>query len=134
MSYLLDVNVLVAWGWTDHEDHNRAVNWLAACKRMRGLKLFTSPIPEMGFIRVSVQRAYGRISVRMAADVLRGMVKSLGAKHRFLADDLNCEAWPEWCTFAAHTTDCHLLLLALRHSLHLATLDAGIPGAWLLPT
>lgn len=133
MSYLLDVNVLVAWGWTDHADHNRAVRWLADCKRTRGLMLMTSPIPELGFIRVSVQRAAGRISVKMAADVLRGMLGSLGAKHRFLADDLHCEKWPEWCTSAAHTTDGHLLLLAKRHGIHLATLDAGIPGAWLLP-
>ena len=133
MSYLLDVNVLVAWGWTDHADHNRAVRWLADCKRTRGLMLMTSPIPELGFIRVSVQRAAGRISVKMAADVLRGMLGALGAKHRFLADDLHCEEWPAWCTSAAHTTDGHLLLLAKRHGIHLATLDAGIPGARLLP-
>ena len=133
MSYLLDMNVLVAWGWTDHADHKRAVRWLADCKRTRGLILMTSPIAELGFIRVSVQRAAGRISVKMAADVLRGMLGSLGAKHRFLADDLHRGDWPAWCTSAAHTTDGHLLLLAKRHGIHLATLDAGIPGAWLLP-
>ena len=29
MSHLLDVNVLVAWGWSDHVDHQRTVRWIA---------------------------------------------------------------------------------------------------------
>ena len=91
MSYLLDVNVLVAWEWTNHADHNRAVRWLADCKSTLGLMLMTSPIPELGFIRVSVQRATGRISGKAAAGVLRGMLGSLGAERRLLADGLHCE-------------------------------------------
>ena len=53
--------------------------------------LMTSPIPELGFIRVSVQRATGRISGKAAAGVLRGMLGSLGAERRLLADGLHCE-------------------------------------------
>lgn len=131
MHYLLDVNMLVAWGWRDHADHDRVVRWIAERKMTQGAKLFTSAIPEMGFVRVSVQRSIGRISVQQAAEVLEGMLKSLGQLHQFLPDDLGATEWPDWCGSAARTTDAHLLLLAQRHGLELATLDAGIPGAML---
>lgn len=132
MHHLLDVNVLVAWGWADHADHDRTVRWIAERKKTRGAKLFTSPIPEIGFVRVSVQRSNGRITIAEAADVLRGMLDSLGPVHQFLPDDLGGTEWPDWCATASHTTDAHLLLLAQRHGLALATLDSGIPGAMLL--
>ena len=32
--YLLDVNVLVAWGWADHADHLRAAKWIGSMKRI----------------------------------------------------------------------------------------------------
>jgi len=97
------------------------------------VKLCTSSIPEIGFVRVSVHRASGRLTVRQAADVLRGMLASLGPVHRFLPDDVNGLEWPGWCASAGRTTDAHLLTLAQRHALLLATLDEGVPGAFLLP-
>lgn len=133
MNYLLDVNVLVAWGWKDHVDHDRAARWIAACKKARGVELLTSPIPEIGFVRVSVQRSLGRVTVGEAADVLGGMLKSLGARHRFLPDDVPGTIWPDWCRSAARTTDAHLSMLAKGHGCELATLDSEIAGAFLLP-
>lgn len=133
MNFLLDVNVLVAWGWSDHLDHERTVRWIAMQKGLPGAKLFTSPIPEIGFVRVSVQRVSGRISLSQVSDVLRGMLESLGTRHGFLPDDLSAINWPEWCSSAARTTDAHLFALAQKHDMRLATLDAGIPGAFLLP-
>jgi hypothetical protein len=59
-------------------------------------------------------------------------LKSLGPLHQFLPDDLGATEWPDWCGSAVRTTDSHLLLLAQRHGLELATLDVGIPGAKLL--
>ncbi len=96
----------------------------------QGAKLLTSPIPETGFVRVSVRRSSGRISVQQAAEVLRGMLNSLGPLHQFLPDDLGATEWPDGCGSAVRTTDTHLLLLAQQHGL--ATLDAGIPGTKLL--
>jgi len=87
MHHLLDVNILVAWGWRDHADHSRFAHWIAERKATSGAKLFTSPIPEIGFVRVSVQRSSGRVSVQQAAEVLKGMLKSLGPVHQFLTDD-----------------------------------------------
>jgi len=136
MHHLLDVNVLVAWGWADHLDHERTVRWIVERKKARGARLYTSAIPELGFVRVSVQRAGGRVTIPQASEVLRGMLRSLGKIHQFLPDDLsgaNPKSWPDWCQSASRSTDAHLLELARLHHLQLATLDAGIRGAMLLP-
>ncbi|MCF7732996.1 MAG: hypothetical protein K9N23_15010 [Akkermansiaceae bacterium] len=134
MNYLLDVNVLVAWGWADHADHRRAAAWIGGMKAARGVKLVTSAIPELGFVRVSVQRTGGRLPVAEAARVLSGMLRSLGKRHLFLPDDCSASAgWPGWCVTAASTTDAHLATLADRHDCRLATLDEGIPNAFLIP-
>jgi predicted nucleic acid-binding protein len=59
MNYLLDVNVLVAWGWGDHTDHDRVARWIASLPGGRSHLLLTSAIPQLGFVRVSVQRSNG---------------------------------------------------------------------------
>jgi predicted nucleic acid-binding protein len=119
MRYLLDVSVLVAWGWSDHVDHARTAIWIAAARKQKTAELLTSAIPELGFVRVSVQRTEGRVTVEEASRTLAGMLDSLGACHVFLP---------------SQTTDAHLLGLAEAHRARLATLDAGIPGAFLVPT
>ena len=133
MKYLLDVNVLVAWGWSDHVEHERTVTWIAAARKQKTTILLTSAIPELGFVRISVQRTGGRVTVKEASKTLAGMVSSLGTHHVFLADDGPSSDFPEWCHHASRTTDAHLLRLAEAHGAELATLDAGIPGAFLIP-
>lgn len=134
MKYLLDVNVLLAWGWADHTEHRRAALWIATMKTKSGATLLTSAIPELGFVRVSVQRTAGRLPMAEASRTLAGMLKSLGKRHVFLPDNLSSTAdLPTWCTGAAQSTDAHLFGLATNHGAKLATLDAGIPGAFLLP-
>jgi predicted nucleic acid-binding protein len=133
VKYLLDVNVLVAWGWSDHVGHARVTNWLAVVKRQRGTTLMTSAIPELGFVRVSVQRTGGHVTVAEATETLASMVAALGAKHALLPDDQGARRFPEWCVSASHTTDAHLVELAEAHGARLATLDASIPGAFVIP-
>jgi uncharacterized protein len=133
VKYLLDVNVLVAWGWFDHVDHERAAAWIGAVKKRKTTTLMTSAIPELGFVRVSVQRTGGRVTVAEAAETLAGMVAALGARHVHLADDQTARRFPEWCSAASRTTDAHLSALAAAHGARLATLDAGVPGAFLIP-
>ncbi len=133
MRYLLDVNLLVAWGWADHADHDRVAAWIGQMKRSRSAKLFTSPIPELGFVRVSVQRTGGRVSPDEAGRTLAGMLANLGSRHGFLPDDQPAAEWPDWCRGAAQTTDAHLACLAARHEARLATLDTAIPGAFVVP-
>jgi predicted nucleic acid-binding protein len=104
-------------------------------KAQRGVVLLTSAIPELGFVRVSVQRTAGQLTVPIAAETLAGMLASLGKRHRFLPDDLSSTtAWPAWCGTASKTTDSHLLTLASNNGARLATLDFGIPGAFVLPS
>jgi hypothetical protein len=81
VNYLLDVNVLVAWGWSDHVDHERTVAWIGAARRRKTTRLMTSTIPELGFVRVSVQRTAGRVTVAEATETLAGMMTALGTKH-----------------------------------------------------
>lgn len=132
--YLLDVNVLVAWGWADHADHLRAAKWIGAMKRRRGALLCTSAIPELGFVRVSAQRTAGRLPLADAAATLSGMLLALGRSHAFVPDDLSsATSWPDWCQSASRSTDAHLAALADRHGLRLATLDGGIPASFIIP-
>ncbi len=133
MKFLLDVNVLVAWGWSDHVDHERTATWIAMLKKRTAAKLLTSAIPELGFVRVSVQRTGGRVTVDEASVTLKGMLDALGASHAFLPDDRPASHFPEWCQHPSRTTDAHLLGLAEAHGAKLATLDEGIPGAFLVP-
>lgn len=134
MKFLLDVNILVAWGWADHIEHRRVALWLATMKKDPTNQLLTSAIPQLGFVRISVQRLGGKLSVAEASSVLSGMLRSLGKSHGFLPDDQSSAAgFPDWCAGASRSTDAHLKLLADRHSARLATLDRGIPGAYLVP-
>ena len=133
MKYLPDVNVLVAWGWSDHVEHERTVTWIAAARKQKGTMLLTSAIPELGFVRISVQRTGGRVTVKEASKTLAGMVTALGTRHIFLTDDRPARNFPEWCHHASGTTDAHLAQLADAHGAKLATLDTGIPGAFLVP-
>ena len=133
MKYLLDVNVLVAWGWADHVDHERTAAWIAAAKRRRTTTLLTAAIPQLGFVRVSVQRTGNRVTVQEASTTLEGMLRSLGDRHVFLADDRPVAGFPDWCLHSSRTTDAHLLQLAEAHAARLATLDTAIPGAFLVP-
>ncbi len=56
-------------------------------------------IPELGFVRVSVQRTGSRVTVAEATETLASMVSALAG----------------------------------AHGARLATLDTGIPGAFLVP-
>lgn len=132
MKYLLDVNVLAAWGWADHAEHDRVVGWIGKLRKTGGDTLLTSAIPQLGFVRVSVQRTGGQVTPDAASEVLGDMLRSLGAVHEFVPDDQEASRWPTWCKAASRTTDAHLLALAKAHEAELATLDRGIPGAFVI--
>jgi predicted nucleic acid-binding protein len=134
MSHLLDVNALVAWAWTDHPHHLRVDRWIEIIRSVDQGELATTSIVELGFVRVSVLRNPTGITVEMASQRLIELVGFLKTQHRFLPDDLSsCGAFPAWCKNPKNTTDAHLLALAEKHGLQLATLDTGIPGAFIIP-
>src|ERR1039458_2416880 len=47
MTYLLDVNVLLAAIWNEHPHHQHAFEWI------KGKNVAVCPISELGFIRIS---------------------------------------------------------------------------------
>lgn len=134
MKFLLDVNILIAWAWDDHPHNLRVRKWIGSILASPRAMIYTSPITEIGFVRVSLQKSIPQMEIGVAAKELGNLIKALGTHHRFLSDDLSSHrAFPTWCKNAKHTTDSHLLALAEKHKLQLATLDTGILGAFLIP-
>ncbi|HLB32795.1 MAG: hypothetical protein A3F67_07515 [Verrucomicrobia bacterium RIFCSPHIGHO2_12_FULL_41_10] len=132
MKYLLDVSILVAWGWMTHDHYQIVDRWFARELKKESALFLTSSITELGFVRVSGQRSEGKITTQEASEMLQKMLQKLAPFHRFLADDLPMGHWPTWCKNASQTTDAHLLLLAEKHGTQLVTLDRKIPGALLI--
>lgn len=86
------------------------------------MSVLTSAIPELGFVRVSVQRAAGRVIPEMASQVLARMIQALGTKHVFIPDDQRAiYPWTQWCQGVGRTTEAHLLALASSQGAVLAT-------------
>jgi predicted nucleic acid-binding protein len=130
MTYLLDVNALIAYGFRRHGFHARVAGWMRSRK---GDHFLTCSITELGFIRVLGNvRTYGIDVVR--AKALLGDLKSKSiVPIAFISDGIDGSALPAWVKTPAQTTDGHLAQLAKSNGAVLATLDQGIPGAFLIP-
>lgn len=126
MISLLDINVLVALAWPNHEHHALATRWFY---QNEWAGWATCPLSESGFIRVSSnQHAIpGAKSPLEAADLLL-QITSLPN----LSDDISLTASKvvdlRKLTGYRQVTDAHLLGIALRHGARLATLDGGALG------
>lgn len=117
MSHLLDVNFLIACGWESHAEFVRANRWLSKAKSFA-----TCPISEMGFLRVSLSPAYGA-SFEDAMAALRAIVHE--RTHRFIRDATHADSLPRVGT-SKDVTDAHLVNLARRYRLKLATFDVSL--------
>jgi uncharacterized protein len=117
LSHLVDVNLLLACGWSVHPHHGAANRWLDAVDSFS-----TCSVTQMGFIRVSMGPGYGA-SFADAQRVLRAMVEM--PTHRFVADTTTANSLPE---LASHrdVSDAHLIQLAAGNGLKLATLDESL--------
>ena len=117
MIYLLDVNMLIAAIWRDHQDQRRVEAWL------QGRQMATCPISELGFLRISSGDTFPfRADPQPCQNALSEFVR----KHRcrFIPDDFS----PRRIAAESSTqfTDLYLAELAERHRMKLATLDARI--------
>jgi predicted nucleic acid-binding protein len=134
MKYLLDVNVLVALGFLQHEFHEHVANWVHTLAS-RGLpELLTCSITELGFIRVLAQAPQYGFTIAHARTLLLRLKTGNSLKFTFIPDDHDVSHIPAWVKTAKQTTDGHLVQLAKAKSAILATLDERIPGAFLIPT
>ncbi|MEI9968889.1 MAG: hypothetical protein WDM87_09770 [Terracidiphilus sp.] len=130
MRYLLDVSALVAYGFRQHGLHNRAGAWVRSRKSDHFL---TCSITELGFVRVIGNvRAYG-MDVAYAKSLLQELKVWKDLPLEFINDGNDISFLPEWVKSPAQTTDGHLVQLASANGAVLATLDEGIPGAFLIP-
>ena len=85
MTFLLDVNLLMALLWENHEHHQIARAWLRHVTDFA-----TCPVSQLGFARVSSHPALGySMSPDQAFAVLRGFLAD--RRHHFVPDDLSCE-------------------------------------------
>ena len=127
MTFLLDVNVLMAVLWENHEHHQVARAWLR-----RTTDFATCPVTQLGFARVSSHPALGySMSPDQAFGVLRAFLAD--ARHHFVPDDLSCEdraLHTDLIVSANQVTDHYLVALAQHHRFTLATLDEPLVNAF----
>jgi predicted nucleic acid-binding protein len=127
-AYLLDVNVLLAFGIRQHLLHRRVSTWVLAGQFSA---LMTCSITELGFVRIA-SKAYG-MNVEQASALLSFVKVQTRFPTQFLSDDQDATYLPQWVKTSDQTTDGHLIQLAQAHGAVLATLDAKIPGAFVIP-
>jgi len=137
-AFLLDVNLLVALLWANHEHHAEASEWF----RSRGDGGWaTCPLTQAGFVRVSSNpRVFSDApSPSKVVEILHRNTRH--PTHRFIKDDLALSkaVGPFLDRFSGHqqTTDAYLFGLAIHHRCVLATFDRGVSDlaggdAWLL--
>jgi predicted nucleic acid-binding protein len=133
MRYLLDVNALVALGLFDHVFHKRVASWVRGIGTSAAAQLLTSPITELGMVRVLVQAPQYGFTVAQARTLLARLKRSKAVRFGFIADDHDVSHLPSWAKSARQTTDGHLAQLAIANDAILATLDERIPGALVIP-
>jgi toxin-antitoxin system PIN domain toxin len=117
---LLDVNLLMALLWENHEHHTQSRSWF------KGVAAFaTCPVVQLGFARVSSHPLLGYgLTPELAFGVLRQFMAD--PRHAFISDDLSCAdrvVRTELMAGANQITDGYLVALARQHGFSLATLD-----------
>lgn len=123
---LLDVNVLIALAWPNHEGHRAARGWFAKTAK-RGWA--TTPVTESGFVRVSSnRRALPTSTTPALAAQLLGSLRELPG-HVFWPDVVEVVTGEhlDLRRLSGHrqVTDAHLLALCRANAGRLVTLDRG---------
>lgn len=133
MKYLLDVNALISFGFSDHSFHVRLSKWTDSLMLQDEAEFATTPITELGFVRILSQvPAYGT-TVAAARDLLEQLKEVSEIKFSFIPDDHDISRLPTWVKTAKQTTDGHLARLAKANGSILATLDENIPDSFVIP-
>jgi len=123
---LLDVNVLLALGWAEHEAH------AAVVRRLSGpLRWATCPITQLGFVRLSATPGIFSRTLTPAQAHAALVALCADAQHQALGEHIAVTA----CDFSAlsgarQTTDAYLLAVAAQHRMRLLTLDKRLVQAF----
>jgi hypothetical protein len=128
--FLLDVNVLVALAWPDHEFHDRAGLWFASHQRHGWA---TCALTQTAFVGILSNPSFSSdaLTPRNAMHVLETNLSVPG--HQFWKETIPLAAAIRNCaariTGHQQIADAYLAGLAVHHRGKLATLDKGIK-AW----
>lgn len=125
---LLDVNVLLALTWPNHQFHISARTWFVA-EAVRGWS--TCATTQLGFVRLSSNPRFTPLA-KTPAEALALLEQLIAtSRHRYL-DGAPAPAAPPFRDLAARlmgpnqVTDAFLLATALHHSVPLVTFDARL--------
>jgi toxin-antitoxin system PIN domain toxin len=127
LSHLLDVNALIALGWTQHEHHETMARWFRAHARDGWA---TCAFTQAAFVRVIAQPAFSGQAIGIGEIVELLLRNTSHPKHRLVPLDFGFEQVIGRCTggLLGHrqVTDAWLLALAIRHGMKLLTFDSGV--------
>lgn len=127
MRYLLDINSLIALAHTGHSLHAKAMDWYVSVLDS-ATGFHTCSITEIGFVRVAVVTGL-QADIAAAKQALGALKSSSRIRFELIPDDLSAAQLPAFVKSPQSVTDGHLVELARKHSVRLATLDRGIPGS-----
>jgi uncharacterized protein len=133
MKYLLDVNALLALALDEHEFHNPVAAWINQLAESGIPELATCAITELGFVRILGQAQKYRLNVKQARVLLMELKRDSQVRFSFLPDARDISQLPKWVFSSKQVTDGHLAELAASNGWALATLDRGIPSAFVIP-
>ncbi len=120
--HLVDVNVLVARLFEDHEHHRAAAEWFDT----PGLQWALCAWAEAGFLRFATRN--GRLDMGEATVMLEELERRPGSRYQPIAHTWRTLTEPFFPRLHGHkqVTDACLLGLAIREGLVLATFDRRI--------
>jgi toxin-antitoxin system PIN domain toxin len=124
---LLDINVLIALAWPNHEHHTRAQRWFSSHAEQGWA---TCPLTQCGFVRISSNPGIvaEAVTPAQAASLLQQMMNY--PAHIFWPSDIrlvDATVVPlEKLIGYRQVTDAYLLGLSIAHGGRLATLDQRI--------
>ncbi|HUD49802.1 MAG TPA: hypothetical protein VMR33_23450 [Candidatus Baltobacteraceae bacterium] len=116
LRHLLDVNLLLAAIWANHQCHAKAFAWLS------GKSVILCPLSELGFLRISTNTKAINAPMEKARELLKQFATDRKAVR--IADDL--PALDSRPGKSEEVTDHYLADLATRHGVRLATLDQNL--------
>lgn len=129
MIYLLDANVLIALGDSNHPHRSAALHFFEKTAAREGWA--TCPLTENAFLRVVGGSGYpgGPGSPGQVRFLLQRLLAAPG--HHFWPDDLSLADSKVFPSLPAsrHLTDLYLLGLAVKHGGRFATFDTGIDAS-----
>jgi toxin-antitoxin system PIN domain toxin len=124
-TWLLDVNVLLAWLWPTHEAHKAASKWMRDHHQQPWA---TCPVTEMGFLRIVTNRSFSANAPQWAEAVaiLREQTER-SAGHVFWHDSLSLgdidDGFGSRIKGPSQITDAYLLSMAVHEQGRFVTFD-----------